>query len=162
MRKTILLGIAIASAFIIGTLTTNPVVDAVGGWQLAVDGLDARITALENQPAPESQVYEVSDTTLIEAGETSNETITLLCEDGDWMDNTDNINFVTNVDVFFVGSRLHDTNAMLILDPESVATTGLPLSKRIGYTVLPELQGSALPFDFDVLVTITILCNSPS
>jgi len=36
MRKTILLGIAIASAFIIGTLTANPVVEAVGGWKEAL------------------------------------------------------------------------------------------------------------------------------
>jgi len=108
-------------------------------------------------------VYEVSDTTLIEAGETSNEVISLVCLDGDWMDNTDNINFVTNVDVDEPGlSRLHDTDAMFILDPASLATTGPTLSKRIGYSVLPELQGSATPFDFDVLVTVTILCNSPS
>jgi len=160
MRKTILLGIAIASAFIIGTLTANPVVEAVGGWKEALGLHEGDGSA--HHDVPEAQVYEVIGTTLIEAGETSNEVITLLCEDGDWMDNTDNINFVTNVDVFFDGSRLHDTDAMLILDPESVATTGLPLSKRIGYSVLPELQGFALPFDFDVLVTITILCNSPS
>jgi len=49
MNKTIL-GIAIAGAFLIGILSANPVVEAVGGWQQAFVGLDTRITALENQP----------------------------------------------------------------------------------------------------------------
>ena len=63
MKKTLLLGIAIASAFIIGTLSANPVADAMAGWKFAldehqrdssahnVDGLDARVTTLENQPS---------------------------------------------------------------------------------------------------------------
>jgi len=48
MKKSILLGIAISGAFLIGILSANPVI-AVGGWQLAFDGLDTRITALEDQ-----------------------------------------------------------------------------------------------------------------
>jgi len=47
MNKTILLGIAITGAFIVGILSANPVGEAVGGWQPVVDGLDARVTALE-------------------------------------------------------------------------------------------------------------------
>jgi len=108
-------------------------------------------------------VYEVSDSTVIPAGETENETLTLLCDTGDWMDNTDNINFVSSPPVFVAGvSSVHDTNAMFILDPASLATTGIPLSKRIGYSVLPQILNNAEPFNFPVTVTVTILCISPS
>jgi len=48
MRKQLIFGIAIASAFVIGVLSANPVVEAVGGWQLAIQGLDTRITDLES------------------------------------------------------------------------------------------------------------------
>jgi len=49
MNKLGIWAIAIAGAFVIGILSANPVVEAVGGWKQAVDGLDARITTLEGQ-----------------------------------------------------------------------------------------------------------------
>jgi len=52
--------IAIATAFVIGVLSANPVVDAVGGWKGAFDGLDTRITALET--ATTVELYTVSFT----------------------------------------------------------------------------------------------------
>ena len=58
MNKTILLGIAISGAFIVGILSANPVSEAVGGWQLAFDGLDTRITALEGSQTLEIMRYE--------------------------------------------------------------------------------------------------------
>jgi len=184
-------GIAIATAFVIGVLSANPVVEAAAGWKAAfddlqqqinemellpgpqgppgvvvpeiLDDLDARITALENQPAPESQVYEVSGTTTILAGDKKGGTITLLCLDGDWMDNTDNINFVTDPIIFVPGIVvLSDSGAGFLLDPTGEASTGEPLTKRIGYTVVPELLGSGTPLMDPVDVTVTILCNSPS
>ena len=66
MKKSILLGVAISSAFLIGIFSANPIVEAVGGWQPAVDGLDARITALEG----DASVYEVSVSTVILADQT--------------------------------------------------------------------------------------------
>jgi len=65
MRKQVILGIALASAFLIGVLSANPVVEAVGGWQPAVDGLDARITALENQPAVTLETITVSESLFV-------------------------------------------------------------------------------------------------
>ena len=50
MNKTIAIA-GIISAFFVGILSANPVVEAVGGWQDAFGGLDTRITSLENQPA---------------------------------------------------------------------------------------------------------------
>jgi len=47
--------IVIAAAFFVGILSANPVVEAVGGWQGAFDGLDVRITGLENTPTPKIQ-----------------------------------------------------------------------------------------------------------
>jgi len=51
MNKLGIWAIVIAGAFVIGVLSANPVVEAVGGWQLAFVGLDTRVTALEN-PSP--------------------------------------------------------------------------------------------------------------
>jgi len=111
-------------------------------------------------------VYEVSDSTVIKAGETENETLTLFCLDGDWLESGE-VDFVTDPVVFeaflpaIVGFQ--DTNAVFIHDPASLSSTGNPvLSKRIGYSVLPQLVGSGTPLDIDVTVTATILCNSPS
>ncbi len=56
MNKLGILGIAIAGAFIIGILSANPVVEAVGGWKLSIDGLDTRITALENPPPIQREI----------------------------------------------------------------------------------------------------------
>ncbi len=106
-------------------------------------------------------VYEVSDSTVILAGETENETLTLLCDAGDWMDNTDNINFVTSPPVFEQDiSILHDTNAMFVLDPASLSSTGIALSKRIGYSVEPELLGTVASLG-GTGVTVTIVCLNP-
>jgi len=56
MNKLGIWAIAIAGAFLIGIVSANPVVEAVGGWQLAFDGLDARVTQNEidiaNIPPP--------------------------------------------------------------------------------------------------------------
>ncbi len=158
MNKLGIWVIAIAGAFIIGILSANPVVEAVGGWQLAIQGLQAQIDAI---PAPESQVYEVSGTTKISAGELSNETITLFCLDGDWRDNII-VDFVTVPPIFMVGVNVHDTNVVSILDPVSETATGVALTKSIGYSVLPELVGGGTPLGFDIDVTVTILCLSPS
>lgn len=49
-------GLVIAGAFVIGVLSANPVVEAVGGWQLAFVGLDTRLTALENPPPIQREI----------------------------------------------------------------------------------------------------------
>jgi len=46
MNKTILLGIAISAAFVVGVLSANPVVEAVGGWKTAVADLQAQINGI--------------------------------------------------------------------------------------------------------------------
>ena len=58
MKKTLLLGIAIAGAFVIGVLSANPVVDAAGGWKEALGLHEGDSSA--HHDIPESQVYEVS------------------------------------------------------------------------------------------------------
>lgn len=146
------IGTFVLGAFLVGFVLI-PTAEGAIGWN----------SFLKEVGFGHPEVYEVSDTIVIPAGVRSSDTITLRCEDGDWMDNTDNINFVTDPAIFEEGiSIIHDTNAMFILDPASVATTGPTLSKRIGYTVLPELLGSGTPFGFPVEVTVTILCNSPT
>jgi len=47
MNKLGIWAIAIAGAFVIGILSANPVVDAVGGWQAAIAGQEVRLSELE-------------------------------------------------------------------------------------------------------------------
>ncbi len=171
MDKLGIWGIAIAAAFMIGVLSANPVVEAVGGWKAAFDDLQQQINEIELLPGPQgeqgeqgpaapSNVYEVSDTITILEGARTDGTITLLCMDGDWLDSTA-INFVTVPPVFELGGRLNDKNARFILDPVSQASTGEDLSKRIGYSVIPERLGTDTPLDDPVEVTVTIICLNP-
>lgn len=56
MNKLSIWVIAVAGAFVIGVLSANPVVEAVGGWQGAFVGLDTRLTALENPPPIQREI----------------------------------------------------------------------------------------------------------
>jgi len=105
-------------------------------------------------PSTSTQVYEVSDTTVIPAGETTSETLTMLCLDGDWMfmgagERQTTIDIVTNPLLAIEGFGFN-----FITDP-----VGLPFSKAVGTEGPAQLQASQV---FDVEVTATILCFSPS
>jgi len=66
MNKLGIWAIAIATAFVIGVLSANPVVEAVGGWKVAIADHETRITDLENQELPINTrylVYEDSECT---------------------------------------------------------------------------------------------------
>ncbi len=52
MNKLGIWGIVIAAAFVVGVLSANPVVEAVGGWKAAIAGHETRITDLESQTVP--------------------------------------------------------------------------------------------------------------
>jgi len=169
MDKLGIWGIAIAAAFMIGVLSANPVVEAVGGWKAAFDDLQQQINEIELLPGPPgetgpqgpaapSNVYEVSDTITILEEDTTGGIITLECFEGDWLDST-SINFVTVPNVLELGS-LNDKNARFILDPVSQASTGESFSKRIGYSVEPELFGTVAPIG-GIVVTVTIVCLNP-
>ena len=80
MHKLGIWAIAIAGAFVIGILSANPVVEAVGGWQAAIAGHETRITDLENQ-LPGAEIYTVIESHDIPDG--SLLTVTLLCNAGD-------------------------------------------------------------------------------
>jgi len=159
MQKLGIWIIAIAGAFLIGVVSANPVTEAVGGWQGAFDGLDTRITALETA----SSVYEVSETITIQAGALTDGTVTLMCLAGDKLDSGE-VNFVTNPAIFVPSIViLQDNGAVFIHDPASITSQGNPnLAIRIGYSVTPTLIGSGTPLGFNVDVTVTILCLSPS
>jgi len=159
MNKLGIWAIAIAGAFLVGVVSANPVTEAVGGWQGAFDGLDARITTLEG----DASVYEVSETITIQAGALTDGTVTLFCLDGDKLDSGE-VNFVTDPAIFVPSVViLSDSGAVFIHDPASITTVGNPiLAKRIGYSVTPTLLGSGTPLGSNVDVTVTILCLSPS
>jgi len=63
MNKLGIWAIAIVGAFVIGILSANPVVEAVGGWQAAIAGHETRITDLENQELPFNARYLVYEDT---------------------------------------------------------------------------------------------------
>jgi len=56
MNKLGILAIAIAGAFLIGILSANPVVEAVGGWKPAVDDLQSQIDAITSLESPTTYV----------------------------------------------------------------------------------------------------------
>jgi len=98
--------------------------------------------------------YEVSDSTVIPAGETTSETLTMLCLDGDWMfmgigPTQTTIDIATSPLVSIEGFGFN-----FITDP-----AGLPFSKTVGTEGTAELVTLQA---FDVEVTVTILCLSPS
>jgi len=80
MNRLGIWAIAIAGAFVIGILSANPVVEAVGGWKAAVDGLDTRITTLENQQPTE--LYTKTQN-LVLADNSVKQIVTQKCDVGD-------------------------------------------------------------------------------
>jgi len=80
MNRTILLGIAIASAFIIGTLTANPVVEAVGGWKEAL-GLHEGDSSAHHESSSGTELY--TKTQSFEVMGEGRQLVTLNCNTGD-------------------------------------------------------------------------------
>jgi len=153
MRKTILVGIVIASAFIIGVLSANPVADAMAGWKFALD--EHARDASAHHDTPESQVYEVSALSLVPAAGGANHEgnpVQLRCEDGDWLDNVSlsfDVVVDDNADVTLRGGVVVESNPN---------TPNRDL-KPIGWDGRAE-QGRAFQ-SVDIPVTITALCLSP-
>ena len=150
--------LGLVAAFILGTLMANPVVEAVGGWKLAFQGLDTRITDLENQQVPESQTYEVSGVGLIPQGETRGEEFQLVCQDGDWM-------MVQGTPAVDVSPSLAGTvlgvGSVGDLVYASPITQTPPTSVAMGRTIIPAFTG-ANEAPFEIEATYTILCFSPT
>jgi len=156
MNKLGIWAIAIAGAFVIGILSANPIVEAVGGWQLAFEGLDTRITALEDQPVPEPQVYEVSGVSIISANEVFGTLVELRCLEGDWFRTTNRISsipvpFPTNGAIINVPTPAiyHESDDAVVLS-----------TKVIGVDARAQNQGVLQPFEFQVFVFG--ICLSPS
>jgi len=109
MNKAIL-GIVIAGAFVVGIFSANPVVEAVGGWQLAFEGLDTRITDLENQPVDPLNTY-----VKIQTG--SPPVQTAFCDGGDTV-LSGGFNFGGGVSITF--STPVDSNGNIITDEQTI------------------------------------------
>jgi len=141
--------IAIATAFVIGTLSANPVVEAVGGWKEALGLHEGDSSA--HHDIPESQIYELSEIVTINAGSRFSSPYSLTCLSGDWLN---------------IGSGLQNSVA-LVADPVvQIRDANLDFifessifSKAIGLEGNAELQDM---HGFPVQVTATILCLSPS
>ena len=158
MNKLGIWAIVVAGAFFLGILTANPVVEAVGGWQGAFEGLDTRITALENQPDPESQVYEVSGVSVISANEVFGSEVQLRCLDGDVYLTADPITLRPQPPPSDEFTSV--INAQLTTINESGPGTMIFLSRAIGMDVIAFNQGSLQLFP--ITVTVVGLCLSPS
>ncbi len=160
MNKLGIWAIVVAGAFFLGVLSANPVVEAVGGWQGAFDGLDTRITALENQPVPESQVYEVSGVSVISAGEIFGLEVQLRCLDGD------RFLFAAPAAELSVDPTIIDTYQIRIRSTsEDLVKANIPGIDTgneilIGYDLRTANDGEKPPFEIEV--TVTGVCLSPS
>jgi len=144
MNKLGIWGIAIATAFFIGVLSANPVVEAVGGWKEAIADLQNQIDNTSGQ------VYEVSLTVPIGISDDSLKPFSLSCSEGDRM-------YVSNV----ISSSIE-----AVTDPAGLGTIGdLSFLTDVGVSSrIVGVEGLAVGtlqlFEFDI--TITILCLSPS
>jgi len=167
------------SAFFVGVLSANPVVEAVGGWKAAVIELNDDISDIElfleersdfwefleesGEEAFESQVYEVSVVSVIPAIAGTNvqgNPVQLRCLDGDWVLHDDPKRPV----VLSTGDlSVDDLNILAkgnLIEEIETSVEGAFL-KTIGYDGFAE-RASFLAQPFEITVTMTILCLSPS
>jgi len=149
MNKLGIWVIAIAAAFVIGVLSANPVVEAVGGWQAAVVGLQEQIDNTSGQ------VYEVSGVSVIPAGEVFGNEVQLRCLEGDWFGGGPTLRPQPPPSDEFTSIINAQTTAIHESD-----VTKIFFSRAIGLDVTPQNQGSIQPFD--ITVTVVGFCLSPS
>ena len=165
MIKTMLVGIAIAGAFLIGVVSANPMVEAVGGWKAAVADLQEQIDNTSGQ------VYEVSAVSVVPVenpggGNHKGNDVQLRCLEGD--------TFLINIDTTQKAVTLSFDAPIAVLDNELVIARGSiveefpfdtgniarDFSKPIGWDGRAEqIRGFQA---VDIPVTITGLCVSPS
>jgi len=155
---------------------SNPVVEAVGGWKAAVIELNDDISDIElfleersdfwefleesGEEAFESQVYEVSAVSVIPAIDGSGirgNPVQLRCLDGDWLLRDESVVLSTG-DLSVDGLGIHERGNFVKEFETSVESSGL---KTIGFDGLAE-RGKFLSPSFEITVTMTILCLSPS
>jgi len=154
--RNIIIISGIVLAFIAGAITANPVVEAVGGWQLAIADLQSQIDEI-----PGTQVYEISAVSIILQGEDRGNEVRLQCLEGDWFLAPFSIGIITTEpSIVGEGIRLNTSSEQIIIgDLNSLSN----FNKIIGFDVLPvitDIGSSVAPFDIDV--TLTGLCVSPS
>ena len=151
----------ITVAFLAGTITSGGFVYAsfdncedplpkgkpfLAIWEAICD-LQYQINALGG-----SQVYETSETVLIEAGTSGGVAFEISCSEGDWMNvSEDNHNPFPDVKAI--------SNQPVIIHSISYDLVKEPFSQITGATGLVEIRAMQL---FDVEVTLTILCFSPA
>ena len=180
-RTFLVLAVVIVAAFVVGVLSANPVVEAVGGWKAAVIELNDDISDIElfleersdfwefleesGEEFFESQIYEVSAVSLVPVanpggGNHKGNDVQIRCLDGDWL---------------LVDDRLKPValsfDASIVLDEETLISEGSIVeesnqniedgySKPIGWDGRAEqVRGFQA---VDIPVTITGLCVSPS
>ena len=153
MDKKILI-LAITVSFII---TSIPFAEASVGWNGFLRDIGFGGT----------QIYEVSAVSVIPAGGAHGPEVTLLCSEGDWM-NFGSPNFlafsvdvVTNPSAVDAGKKINFQSS-LQRDPASSNTGGNTHAKPIGVIGNPQFSDSIPTLAFDVEVTVSILCFSPS
>ena len=145
--------VAIITAFIIGTLTSEPIVEAASGWKEAIENLQAQIDAI-----PETQVYEISDTAVMLEGETISTAAQLRCLDDDWFD--DQLGISANPSLETQGLTI--TVQSIDNIREGSLGPNSDIAKIIGKDVTIDIvnpPGAAAPFD--ITFTITTLCRIP-
>ena len=144
MNKLRIWVIVIAGAFLIGVLSANAVVEAVGGWKVSVADLQEQI---DNTSV---QVYEVSLTVPIGISDDSLKPFSLRCSEGDRM-------YVSN-SPFSSSEAVTDPEGLGTIGDLSFLTAGGVSSRIVGVEGLA--QGTLQLFEYEI--TITILCLSPS
>jgi len=157
MQKLGIWAIAIAGAFVIGVLSANPVVEAVGGWKEAVDDLQNQIDNLE----PSEQIYEVTAVSIIPAGEIIGNEVQLGCLEGDIFPSLNRLVTLSIDDPTIDTTNLLITKIVISVEENDELFSDFS-SKLIRVDVKARHDAATQPQLFDIPVTITILCLSLS
>ena len=146
MNKLGIWAIAIAGAFLIGAFTANPIVEAQGGWKLAIDEITS-----------EQPVYEVSVDTVILEGDRLGALIQLRCLEGDYI--TGAFTIEGDDTGFPDGSEVNGANVQNVV--ENSGSKIIP-SKPIGVDLQPQFRDTPPHMaPFNIELTVTILCLNP-
>ena len=111
MKKSILLGIAITSAFVIGVLSANPVADAMAGWKFALDEHQSDDSA-HHESSSGTELYTKTQSFAVMGSRT--ETVTQNCDPGDTVINGYLVDSGVVIDGNQFASRANDSNGWLI------------------------------------------------
>jgi len=161
MNKLGIWALVIATAFMIGIFSANPVVEAVGGWKAAVDDLQNQIDNLE----PSEQIYEVSVVSVIPESSTTGSFVMLRCLEGDMFLNAvsqdSEPRLLIELDPSLDTTNLSITTTAINIITENIEGVHDSNQRIIGYDTRARQSGATQMFEIPVTISGFCLSLSP-